>query len=287
MGTPTVPYKVMAKGYQITGDVKNGYKATVPYLVLWSDAFTFADQIFGSATASKVGPVSWTLPHRFPVASANLYAQSFSMEPSGASGSAIPNKGLGPGEFFTHAVVKVQYETPNEVQQQTQDDPKNLQQLDQNNPITMCEQSVKMSGKMETHKAGSFLFAGTGAPVTGQTGVVIAECKLVLTFPRVPYLPWKLVRPYIGSVNKLAILDVPKGELLLEGMDTKTVKSKDGLSQQVQLEFAWSSIGEWNQLPLNGTPTLVYRNGTSNTDANRIYPYKDHGDIFRQINYGS
>lgn len=287
MGTPTVSFKVLPDGYVISGDQRSGYKATVNYLMTWSDAFTFADQIFGSARATVVGPVTWLLPYRFPVANANLYAARFSIKPCGASGSAVPFKGLAPGEFFTHAKVMVEFETPNATQQPSQDDKNNLQQLDPANPITMCEQSIKIAAKMETRKAGSYLFTSTAKPVLGDFGVMIPESHLVLTFPRVPYLPRKLIRPYIGTVNSTTILQAAKGELLLAGMDTKIVETSDGMSQQVQLEFAESCLGDWNSIPqADGTPALVYRKGGADSDSNRIYLYKDFAKIFSTINYG-
>jgi len=290
MGTPTVPYKVMSKGYTVSGDTRSGYKASVDYLMAWSDAFVFADQIFGSARATVVGPVTWTLPYRFPTATANLYAHAFTIKPCGASGSAIPNKGLGPGEFFTHAIVTVQFETPQAVQNTAQDDPNKLQQLDPANPITMCEQSIKISGKMETRKAGSFMYTGvlsTPEPLLGDFSVLVPEAKLVLTFPKVPYLPRALIKPYVGSVNSVPVLQAAKGELLMEGMDTKIIETSDGIQQQVQLEFAESCLGDWNKFPdKNGAPQLVYRKGTSDADANRVYPYKDFRQIFNTIYYG-
>ena len=277
----------MPKGFTVSGDTRSGYRASVDYLMAWSDAFVFADQIFGSARSAVVGPVTWTLPYRFPTATATLYAYSFQIKPCGASGSAIPNKGLGPGEFFTHAIVTVQFETPRATMSSATDDPKNLQQLDPLNPITMCEQSVKMVAKMETRKAGSYLFTSTAKPVIGDFAALVPESRLVLSFPRVPYLPRKLIKPYIGTVNSVAILQANKGELLLEGMDTKIIETSDGIQQQVQLEFAESCLGDWNRLPqADGTLALVYKKGTSDTDANRIYAYSDFRTIFATINYG-
>lgn len=277
----------MPGGYTVSGDTRNGYRATVNYLMAWADAFTFADQIFGSARATVVGPITWILPYRFPVAAANLYAQRFNIKPCGASGSAIPDKGLGPGQYFTHAIVEVQFETPTATMSVAQDDPRNLQQLDPSNPITMCEQSVKINAKMETRRAGSYVFTSTTKPVIGDFAVMVPESALVLTFPRVPYLPRKLVKPYIGSVNSVPILGAAKGELLLTGMDTRITETSDGIQQQVQFEFAESSLGDWNMLPQdNGVLALVYKKGTSDTDANRIYQYKDFTAIFSAINYG-
>lgn len=287
MPTPTVPFKILHKGYQVTGDVRSGYHASVPYLLTWGNAFAFADQIFGAGTANIVGPVAFTLPYRFPAATANLYAQKFSIEPCGHDGQPVgAMQGLAPGENFTHAIVKVEFGALEETQQQ-QDDPNNLQQLDKDNPITKCKQSVKTSAKMETRKGGSYLFSGGTTPLKGDVAVPVPEARLVLTFPDIPYLPWKLVKPYIGTVNLLPMLECVKGEMLLEGMDTEIVNTTHGMAQQMVLEYSVAPYGEWNKLPDgSGTPTLVFKKGTSDTDSNRIYVYKDHIKIFDTIRYG-
>jgi hypothetical protein len=287
MGAPTVPYKVMSKGYSITGDVRSGYRATVAYLMKWSDAFRFVDDIFGKTQAVRVGPVTWQLPYRFPVTVAPLYASQFTLEPTGLDGGGNPitlNKGLAPGEYWTHAIVTVNFGTPESLYL-VQDDPNGLNQLDPTNPITLCEQSVKIAGKINTHKGGSFLYTD-GKPVVGDVGVPTSEARLALNFPRVPYLPWPLVRPYMYTVNDVAILGCDRGTLLLTGMDTKTTVTNVGYGQTVQLEFADNGTGkDWNMLPRNGAYALVYQKGTSNTDANRIFKYKDFNVIFQSLTF--
>jgi hypothetical protein len=287
MGVPTVNYEIIPDSYSISGDVRSGYRAQVKCLLAWADAFLFADQIFGATQATIVGPVSWTLPWRFPVTNANLYVTAFSIKPVGVldNPTSIPNKGLKPGEYYKNAIATVDFGTPPYTQQVSTDDPKNLQQLDPNNPITMCEQSVKITGRMETRKAGSYLFSAF-SPVTGDFGVVIPESNLVLSFPRIPYLPWQLVQPFIGSLNDATMLGCAKGTLMLTGMDTKEVATSQGLGQSLQLEYAFNSLGDWNMLPKpDGTYALVYKLGGTNTDANRIYKYMNHLQIFSKINY--
>lgn len=286
MPAPTVPYKVMFRGYQVSGDKRSGYTAAVPYLVAWGDAFKFADDIFGVRTANTVGPISYQLPYRFPVATANLYAARFNIEPCGHDGQPVGAfGGLAPGENFTHAMVKVEYVQFLETQQQT-DDPENLHQLDKDNPITKCKQAVKSVAKMETRKGGSYLFASTAKPLKGDVGVPIPEIGLELTFPDVPYLPWKFVKPYIGTVNSVAMMECVKGELLLEGMDTEVVPTKDGIAQQVVLRYSVGPLGDWNTfVDESGVSRLVYKNGTSDSDTNRIYTYKDHRLIFDTVKY--
>ena len=283
---PTVPFKIRPEGYEVTGDMETGYTAVVNYFMQWQYAFTFVDQIFARAKASTVGPITYYMPYRFPPAVANLYASAFTLTPCGASGAPITSYGgLAPGEYFTHAMVRVTFKTLPASQNATADDPSGQQQLDPTNPITMCEQSVKMISKMETRKAGSFYYATTGKPVPTDFAVIAPECKLVLTFPNVPYLPWHIVKNYIGTVNDVPILDCARGTLLLEGMDTKCIQTNQGMSQAVQFEFSENPDDDWNKLPdPNGTLVLVYRSGTNN-DLNRIYDYKDFGEIFRKITY--
>jgi hypothetical protein len=71
-------------------------------------------------------------------------------------------------------------------------------------------------------------------------------------------------------------------------MDTEFTPTKDGMAQAVTLEYSVAPYGDWNKLPNDsGTPTLVWKKGTSDADANRIYAYKDHRLIFDTINYGN
>ncbi len=287
----TVPFGVLARGYVITGDVRSGYKATVPYLVSWSDAFTFADEMLGKTTATAVGPITWVTPYLFPgSSSARLYAQRFTMEPCGADGSLpIPTQGLKPGEFFTHAKVVVEFETPQMVYGPG-DDPSSQNQLDPSNPITMCRQRVRSGGKMETRKNGSYVYDSTSKPVPGDFAAPTSETKLELTFPRVPYLPWQLVRPYINTINSASILGVGEGELLLESMDTDVTPGPDGsLQEQLVLFFAVTPVPgvTWNHLPKpDGTLDLVrVAADIGSGSPRRIYAGSDFTEIFSKINY--
>lgn len=285
----SVPFKVLAKGYEVTGDTRSGYRATVPYLVAWSDAFVFADEVMGATSAVTVGAVAWRLPYRFPAATANLYATRFRIQPVGADGTTgHALKGLYPGEFFTHALVTVEFETP-EVMHTQSDDRGSLHQLDPNNPITMCEQSVRAGGKMETRKSGSYIYDDDSKPVPGDFAVPTSETKLVLRFPRVPYLPWQLIRPYLNKVNSVETLGVGAGELLLEDMDTAVQPDPSGIKQVLQLTFAVSPTPgvTWNHLPKpDGTNVLVRVKADSGSGSpRRIYGTADFREIFNEITY--
>ena len=151
----------------------------------WADAFTFANQILIAPTATHVGGITWNAPWQLPVPFGSgptppVYAQSFSIKPCGASGGAIPNKGMLPGEFYTNAIVTVHFDSISYIQQ-TSDDPLALNQLDPANPITACEQSVEINGKIVTTKGASWLYTSgsyseqkrqvaRGSPVKPQRG---------------------------------------------------------------------------------------------------------------------
>lgn len=290
MATITVDYWVLTKGYEISGDVRSGYHATVPYLVAWADAFTFADEMLGHSQAFTVGPVTYYLPYQFPASSAVLYAQRFRIEPCGYNGAPLgETQGLAPGDFFEWAKITVEFETPPQTMQ-AQDDPQNLNQLDPANPITMCSQSVRSSGKMETRKNGSYVYASgsfAGKPVPGDFAVPTSESKLVLTFPRVPYLPWQLIRPYLNTINSASILNCGIGELLLEDMDTKVEPAPGGtMQQQLQLSFAVSpQPGQsWNMLPQpDGLLATVCTANSYRGSQVGIYATSDFRQIFSQI----
>jgi hypothetical protein len=282
-GDPTVPFEVLTKGFEVSGDVRSGYKAIVPYLMAWEDAFTFADQVVGFPSATVIGAVTFRLPYLFPGAQARIYCQRFRIEPCGADGTTpIPTRGLKPGEFFTHAKVTLEFETPPAIQQLS-DDPYGLNQLDPANPIGNCEQSVKLGGKMQTYKGGNYKYESDGMPVNGDVAILIVEGKLVLRFPRIPYLAWQTVQPYVNKVNQFPVLGVDMGTLLLEGMDTEVRPAPNSqfgaIAQSITLEFAWQNF-DWNLFPRpDGTLDFIALSGT----GERPYEYMDFRVLLNQL----
>lgn len=286
------PYKILETGYEVVGDVASGYTATVPYLLPWLYAFNFADEVMGLSSAVSVGPITWKAPYRFPASTAPIYASRVRIKPCGVDPTGTPvlgsTGGLKPGEFFSHAIVDVDFASPTQ-SQLSSDDPGNRNQLDPNNPITMCTQSVRASGKMQTIKGGSYLYDDDLKPVAGDFAVPTNETKLVLAFPRVPYLPWQLVRPYLNTINSVSILGVGVGELLMEDMSTRVEPGPNGLQQQVELSFAVSPEPgvDWNQLPKpDGTYQPVRRAADKLSGSpRRIYASKDFRAIFNFISF--
>lgn len=246
MPAPSVPFEVFSEGYRISGGRKESLRATVPYLVLWQDAFTFYNEIMGDR-----GTAAYALP-----ASPNLYADRADIEPIGQKDGVWTNLGLTPGEAFTHARITVDFTVSDWNPLGT-----TSFQLDPSNPISYCEVEVDHSVKVETEKGGGFEFAD-GEPLVGDVGRLVVESKLVLTFPELTSLPWQLVRPYLGKTNSVAILDCPIGTLLLEGTKIKFEPGPLGVrNQSVQLVFLYQDY-DWNFKPRkNGVLAKVRRKG--------------------------
>lgn len=288
--SPTVPYKMLSKGYRVSGSIKDGYKAQVKFLTTWADAFTFADQVMGRVArpAVKTPGVNFTAnaPWLFPGvvpgnSAARLYASDFEIEPIGQNGQPLPAYfGLRPGEFFSHALVSVTFETPN-VSWSALDDPNGLQQLDPDNPITLCEQSIRFGGQLRTRKGSGYVYSD-GVALKGTLAHPEPETNLVLKFPRVPYLPRKLIQSYVGSVNDRAVLQADTGTLLCQGGETQFTATTDGLQgQMLVLEFT-EGPRDWNKFerPDTGAFDSVYQKGHAGDNTKQIFPYKNLADLF-------
>ncbi len=287
MGLITVPYSVLTDGYTISGDPENGYKAVVPYVVTWENAFTFVNQLVARTPITN-GAFTFYVPYRFPTTSGvNLYALSFEMEPCGATGSPIPNGGLLPGEFFSHAKVSVTFGQMSFFQGQGSDseeegaDEKN--QLDPSNPIVCCKQSVKSKSKVVTRKGRGYEFESDNKELLGDFGVRIVESALTLNFPRVPQLPWLLIEPYLGCVNDAALLGCARGTLLLEDFDTESVSQSDGSSaQSVTLAFKHQSY-DWNMQPRPDTGVLDIVKVKGSSDY--VYQYENFQEVIDALKF--
>lgn len=304
MATITVPYEIVPNDYEIEGDVRSGLRAVVTYKLAWSDAITFVNQVLVAPSAERLGLITWNAPLQFPaigLTGVNLtppiYCQRFRVRPHGAgnASSITPSGGLAPGEYYDTAFVTLTFETCPYINQ-TGDDPGFLNQLDPANPITACVQSVKLRGKMRSVKGRGYIYKSSGNPVSGDFAIPETEAMLSLRFPRIPYLPWQLVAPYIGKANSAPMLGVGPGALLLEGLDTEVTPATNGtLAQQAVLEFTVNLPGspqaggagavgvDWNMQPLNdGSGNWDYVVAASNTSVTPI-GYADFRDIFNSL----
>lgn len=294
-GSYLVAPTILVDGYEISGDVRSGLHATVPYLVAWQDAMQFGYNALKSPTAVRVGGISWAAPYQLPLlvngVQPPLYCNRLSIKPCGASGSIGTTSGINPGEYFTWAKVILGFDNVAFLQN-AGDDPQGLNQLDPSNPITACEQSVKISGKVVTRKGAGYTYDSTSKPVTGDIPVVLNEVKLILNFPRVPYLPWQAIQGYVGLINSAEILQCVKGSLLFEGTDIKSTPSLQGFNESVSLQFAFnpdptgaSEQGlDWNSFPLpdgSGYSMISAAGG----GGERPYSYANMAAIFSALEF--
>jgi hypothetical protein len=177
------------------------------------------------------------------------------------------------------------------MQMQPGDDTSGLNQLDPANPITACEQSIDIIGKMVTRDGSNYKYATSGNTVTDDVAIVMNEAKLVLSFPQVPYLPWQAVQPYVGKVNNSTILACGRGTLLLEGMGTKITPMPNGqFGQNATLKFAWNPDPtgtsfqgmDWNNFPIRGTGAFdIIVDGSGNNP----YKYAEFANIFLALEF--
>lgn len=273
----TVPYKVLADGYKIRGGREEPIRATVPYLVLWRDAFNFYDQVLGQTSGAVAFPsaIVRTPGHQFPAVPA-LFAATAEIEPCGCDGEAAVSslyKGTNPGEYFSHAKVVVEYSAPS----YDQGVPDPLRQLDPDNPITYCEQEVESKARFDTERASGWEF-GSNDPVPGDFAKLTVESRLVLSFPRVPFLPWNLVRPYVGRINSIAMFGCEVGTLLLEEVRIKQSETNQGLAgTSTQLVFAQQEY-DWNKLRKKDGSLALVRNKADT--SKRLFEYKDFRNLF-------
>lgn len=293
MSLPT-PYWIRPEGYEWNGDVRSGLHITVPYMVPWYNAMAFVNAALASPSATHVGGIIWTMPAKFPESfggrTTACYCQSFNVKPVAANGQQIvtdtANPGLAPGDFFQWAMITLQYDTVYFLQD-VSDDPQGLNQLDPSNPITGCEQSVDVTGKVITVPGSGYKYDSNSNPVQGDIPLNQNEVKLLLRFPKVPYLPWQLVQPYVGKISNAAILGCASESLLLEGMTTVLAPNPDGtLGQNLALKFAFNPDPastttqgmSWNSFPLpDGSG---YSKITSVSGGKRPYTLANFGNIF-------
>ena len=302
-GPRTLPggWKILYDGYQLDGDIRSGIRATIPFIMDWTLAGTFIGQLI-PASSGTPGSIIWNPPFAITYALGArivpLYAQSFSCRPIGYRGTPATGGGLGFGDYFSDAMITVGFESTTMVQAGTStDDPSGNNQLDPTNPITACEQSIQSTGKVETGPGGKWTYQSallwSGKPVEGDVYTIRPEVRILCKFPRIPFLPWQLLQPYIGKINKTAILNCVKGSLLLEGAPTVITPNMDGsISQSLGLAFAFSPDPtgatikgmDWNSQPFpdgSGYDIVV----SSGDSTKSPYSYAEFADIFTAIDF--
>jgi hypothetical protein len=206
-----------------------------------------------------------------------MYASGVEIEPMGyyTPGTYMPNQGLRPGEFFSHAKVIVQFDSPS-MNWNATDDPNNFNQLDPSNPIFRCEQAVKINARMETSQGSKWVYDSDSKPVQGDFAWLKVEAILTLHYPEMPYLPWQIIKPYVGTINSAPVFGCSPETVLFTGASTNAKQSlsfaSGNVSQDVTLEFAYQDTS-WNKKEKpNGSYDYVHRQFSTD----RIYASTDH-----------
>lgn len=282
MGSPSVPYLMLADGYKVTSG-SNGFRAQASFLVGWGDAFAFHDEVMGYATAAVVGPLTYNTPWQFPGSStARLYASSCEITPIALDGSGLPITaalGMAPGEFWSHARLDVQFETPASPQSAA-DDPGNQNQIDPAAPIYNCQQSIRIGTKTETRPKSAYKFTGGTTEPAEDPSIFTGETNITIHHEFLPFNPWRKYRPFISSVNDATFMDCGVGELMCQGIDIQPAQGAQGtLGNSLTITLVVNDR-DWNKFPVPGTGTFTTIE--TKTGSTKPYVYKD----FRQLLLG-
>lgn len=266
-----VPFSVHLDGGEFTESVTDkGPQATVPYLVDWRDRYRFANALMGSYEGAQGRP-TYVGAHRYPD-SPNMFCLGVPRI------KGLGERPLGTSGFFdcyAKAIVTANYGVPS-YDDENQSNPD--QQLDPEDPITYCKMSVRLSGKGIEIAEGKLEFEDNSKAYDGSMHYIEAESEITLEFPKIPYLPWRAIKPYIGRLNDVPMFGCDRGQLLLSGMDTDDAATSEGRrGQQVVLTYLWQDR-DWNTvIDETGAARIVrYRSGKL-----RPFLYRDHREIFR------
>jgi hypothetical protein len=221
------------------------------------------------------------------VAATKIYATSFDVQPMGVrddltAATSLPYQGMAAGEYYKYAIVTIGFEQL-VAQWDATDDPQAQNQLDPQNPIPMCEQSVKYHTKMQTLKGHKYRYVSDGKAVVGDFATPTYGADLTLRYPHVPYQPWQMGLPrYLNKVNSTAVLLCDPGTLLFGPPDTTMKPAMLGgsstVEQSVTLTLKWNPDG-WNRMPrVDGTLDDVVRAG-----GGTIYETADFRPLFELL----
>lgn len=283
--------KIFAKdGFRMSGDQRGGMKVTVKYRVPWENAYLFLNALVNPINQQVVGQITYSLPYRLPdtVSATPVYASGFDIQPMGVrddltAATVLPYQGMAAGEYYKYAAVTINFEQDTFTWDASKDDPNGQQQLDPQNPIPLCEQSVKYHTKMVTIKGHKYRYNGDGKAVVGDFATPTYGADLVFRFPHVPYQPWQLgLVNYLNKVNSVAMFMCAAQTLLFGPPDTTVKQSMLGSAvaseQSVTLTLKYNPDG-WNKLPkADGTLDDVVKAG-----GGSIYGTADFRVLFAQL----
>jgi hypothetical protein len=280
----SVDYVILGEEHGFTegAEESRGLYATVPYLVAWDDRYTFANEVMGGSKQSGGSSGAWTqtAPLRYSE-SPNLWARGMTIKPEGAIVPDMYGNSTKPIRY-TNAIVTVNFGIPN-YNYSTDVDPNFYNSLSpdpvENESLLWCTQELDFGVEVYTLPSSSVKYLSDNAHPAVHGSLKISVVTMALTFHRLPFMPFPLLRDYADSVCDAPpnvprkFLGCDKGTVYLVGARTTREASLDGtIAQKLQITFKWRKR-DWNQVMRDdGTWDTLINNDTSSPNL----AYKDY-----------
>lgn len=260
MPTPTVDYRILFNPLPEVTGAGGTMSATATFEVAWTDREAFVNQALGLTTGSSGWPlpqVPWDCPFQ---PNTGLLASSFRFLPHTTKPDIPATDNTVEGHFeFAH--VTIGFERP----KYDFAIPTVQNQIDFDNPILFCEQSVEYAGRTIVREGYALEYVGapTGVVPAGPVWQIEVQSDIVLNFPFVPYVPWGYLEPYIGKSNDRVLFGKPAETIAFLGASLRQETMSDGSNKtSCVLRLSYNSTG-WNkQLAPNGNFYTVRVKGT-------------------------
>jgi hypothetical protein len=243
----TVPYKELGVEHGLeTGADERGPWETKPYLVAWSDRFTFANQMLGLSTQSgSSGSGSWSrsTPYQHP--------ETPSMVATGVrligADTWVPNS---TPIAYINCKLLVSFRTP-QWPYLNADDPFGFNMLSQDPAeipyLLWASQEIDFTSERILVPNRTLRFKSDLKKINTPYAVKVAIQTMSLVYHRYPTLPTPFLRQYVDSINDSVFLQCPRGTVYLEGARTTREFNFNGsAAQKLQMVFKYRQY-DWNK----------------------------------------
>src|SRR5574343_212275 len=241
-------------------------EAAVVYRCAWDDRYELAQELLGYYPEGSSTFGSYTLPAEYPP-SPNLRCVGIqSITPDKAVNWTDPAK----WSPYKWALITAVFRVPpwGDLSSATpagQIDPPPGTPATGGTPILFWRQRVRASAAFKVLPKGKLKFSTSLTIVETEVSKPAAQAEITLEFPKTPFNPYQLCRPYLGKINDAAIFGHAAGCVLFDSIDTDVSSTSDGSDCNVVLSFL-ARDASWNTLVNDeGEDELVEFDGAATT----------------------
>lgn len=243
---PPVWHKIVHEGGILESWDDDGPAATVLYRCQWDERYDFASALMGGYPPGADGFSSYMPPHQYPP-SPNMWCKKI----TGIRGEGALKAGKGSKWLsYTYALVTAQYGLSQFDYSSSSGGGGGATpagQIDIANPILYCRQRIRTSSAFEVLGKRKLKFSTSGKLVDAEATRPAVQTEITLEFPRVPFNPYLLVRPYVGKISTVEMWGHPTGGVLLDGCETDLSGTFAGMDVGVVLTYLCRDTS-WNTL---------------------------------------